>query len=554
MMRARSCSFLFAGSLAVACGSGASGFDGADGGHDAQAQDARNHIPVLGKDASDRDAAQTDPTTCAEAEATHSYVGCDFWPTVTANPVWSIFDFAAVVANAGTRSAEVIVTGPYGTNQHAVVEAGQLVTVYLPWVPALKGGDQGASCFGTGWPPPSSVLAQASAYHLVTTAPVTVYQFNALEYVGEGGPPAKNWSSCPGSQPGSGCSTKSVLGCYSFTNDASLLLPTTALTGNYRVTGHGGLASAGGAYVTITGTAENTTVNLKVSSTGLITAGTGVPVTQAGDTYTFTLGAGDVAQLVGDETSVSDLSGSLVTASQPVQVLTGNSCLSVPGMPAFTCDHVEESNLPAETLGTDYLVVQPTGPHGVIVGQDVRVYGNFDETTLSYPAGAPAGCPTKVDAGQVVDCGTIAQDFEIIGDHSFAVGIFTQSAQVVDALDQPPKQMGDPDESLPTPVAQYRSKYVFLAPTDYEENFLVVIQPTGATVTLDGKKVTTTAAPVGATGYGVLRLPLEAGNGGAHVLTATRPVGIQVMGYGSYTSYQYPGGLALEHIAPPPIH
>jgi hypothetical protein len=29
-------------------------------------------------------------------------------------------------------------------------------------------------------------------------------------------------------------------------------------------------------------------------------------------------------------------------------------------------------------------------------------------------------------------------------------------------------------------------------------------------------------------------------------------VGIQVVGYGSYTSYQYPGGLNLTLIAPPP--
>ena len=43
------------------------------------------------------------PTTCAQAAMTRSYVGCDYWPTVTTNPVWSIFDFAVVVANAQSR-------------------------------------------------------------------------------------------------------------------------------------------------------------------------------------------------------------------------------------------------------------------------------------------------------------------------------------------------------------------------------------------------------------------------------------------------------------------
>src|ERR1700722_15135621 len=46
-----------------------------------------------------------DPTSCAEAAASKSYVGCDYWPTVLPNNVWSIFDYAVVVANAGTATA-----------------------------------------------------------------------------------------------------------------------------------------------------------------------------------------------------------------------------------------------------------------------------------------------------------------------------------------------------------------------------------------------------------------------------------------------------------------
>ena len=43
------------------------------------------------------------------------------------------------------------------------------------------------------------------------------------------------------------------------------------------------------------------------------------------------------------------------------------------------------------------------------------------------------------------------------------------------------------------------------------------------------------------------------GQQGAHQLTSDKPVGIQVMGYGQYTSYQYPGGSDLIAIAPPPV-
>jgi hypothetical protein len=385
---------------------------------------------------------------------------------------------------------------------------------------------------------------------------VTVYQFSALEYQGMGGPTGKDWSACPGNTVCMNQMSQAYLqqiGCYSFSNDASLLLPSTAMTGNYRVTGHEAWGPATmGSYVAITATANSTTVNLHVSSTGQVTAGGGIPATSNGGTLTLQMNQGDVAELVTQTDDTSDLSGSLVQANNPVQVITGLPCLEVPDN-APACDHVEESNLPAETLGKDYIVPQPTGPHGAVGGQLVRIYGNFDNTQLTYSS-QPSGCPTTINAGQVVECGIVAQDFEVKGSNSFAVGIFTQGASVVDPATMPPNQEGDPDESMMVAVPQYRTKYVFLAPTDYEENYLVVTAPTGAVVSLDGANLTQMPAPVGSTGFGILRVTLGPGQAGAHVLTSTQPVGIQVMGYGSYTSYQYPGGLDLVHISPPPMN
>ena len=53
----------------------------------------------------------TDPGDCASAAAQKSYVGCDYWPTVTPNPCGRAFDFAVVVANPAARDADVTVTG-----------------------------------------------------------------------------------------------------------------------------------------------------------------------------------------------------------------------------------------------------------------------------------------------------------------------------------------------------------------------------------------------------------------------------------------------------------
>jgi hypothetical protein len=107
--------------------------------------------------------------------------------------------------------------------------------------------------------------------------------------------------------------------------------------------------------------------------------------------------------------------------------------------------------------------------------------------------------------------------------------------------------------SFATAVEQFRNKYIFLAPSDYVVNFADVVAPSGTTLTLDGAPVGVAPSMVSA-GFSVVRIPLMVGSAsGAHVITATNPIGIQVLGYGSYTSYQYPGGLDLGQIAPPPV-
>ena len=110
-----------------------------------------------------------------------------------------------------------------------------------------------------------------------------------------------------------------------------------------------------------------------------------------------------------------------------------------------------------------------------------------------------------------------------------------------------------PSQSFSTTLEQFRLKYVFLAPDDYEGNYVDITGRMEAAVMLDGAALTVPFTAIGATGYGVARVKLTTGQAGAHVMTSDLPVGIQVLGYGQATSYQYPGGLNLEPLAPPPI-
>src|SRR5262249_47925496 len=159
------------------------------------------------------------------------------------------------------------------------------------------------------------------------------------------------------------------------------------------------------------------------------------------------------------------------------------------------------------------------------VPHQVKLYGNVDGTALTYTAGTPPNAPTTINAGQVVDLGQVAIDFEIAGDHEFGVATYQLGAEVVDPGKQAPNQRGDPSQSLATAVEQYRKKYVFLAPADYDVNFVNVIQPMGSTVKLDGAPIPMPVA-IGGSGFGVARVQVFDGDKkGAHVLESTDKVG-----------------------------
>jgi hypothetical protein len=503
-------------------------------------------------------AGDSDPATCEQAAAMKSYVGCDFWPTVTANGVWSIFDFAVVAANAGNEPASVTVT--IGDTEVATAEIppDELRTIYLPWVPSLK-GPEGDHC-NAATTSPSTVRIDRGAYHLVSTRPIAVYQFNPLQYASIGGAPGKDWTKCKSTPPTCPFPTDCTKTYYTYSNDASLLLPSTAMTGNYRIAGRHGyfhLVASYPEFMTITGTQDGTSVTVYVSSTGTIEAGGGIAAVPAGGSTTLSLNAGDVVQLM-TYTSMSgsgELSGSLIQATKPVQVIAGTACSLVPD-DKVACDHTEESLLPAETFGKHYFVTPPTGPKGDIPGHVVRIYGNFDGTTFAYPSGAPAGAPSSLDAGQWVDLGIVKQSFEVEANHAFAVASFQLGGSLVDPDPSNPNEpnfdgKGDPSVSLMTAVEQYRTKYVFLAPLNYDVSYADIVMPLDAELKLDGAPVAGAPQAIGS-GHGVLRVPLGPGKDGAHVLTASQPVGLQVLGYGRYTSYQFPGGMNLKAIAPPP--
>lgn len=66
-------------------------------------------------------------------------------------------------------------------------------------------------------------------------------------------------------------------------------------------------------------------------------------------------------------------------------------------------------------------------------------------------------------------------------------------------------------------------------------------------MSIDGAAVSATWVSVGSTSFDVARVSVS---DGVHVLEGDQPFGVIVIGYDSYDSYAYPGGLNLQLINP----
>ncbi len=507
------------------------------------------------------------PQTCAEALEQNSYLGCEYWPTVTSNAgLYTSFEFAIVAANPTKSDAVVTVErGGQQLAQHTVAPA-DLVTIPLPWVDALKQADPNGD--GSGM---TSVLAQGGAYRVTASVPITLYQFNPLEFQLASTPP-----DCPnGLELG---------GCFSFTNDASLLLPTSALRNDYFVmsypTFHIGFSdiftpqptwSDNPGFVAITATADGTSV--QVYSSAHVRPGSGVAGIAAGGQGNYTLNRGDVLMLSTAEPPATathqpgkpcevdnngltqitkcptgpeyDLTGTRVMSDKPISVIGGHDCTFVP-YNRFACDHLEESMFPVEALGQDLFVTAPQAVAAIESGVStpdntfVRVLSAVDNNNISFEPAVNA--PVTLNAGQWMEIGPVKQDFRVLADNKIMVSQY----MVGENFSGESAGAGDPAQSVAIPTEQFRAAYTFLAPSSYTFNYVNVVAPSGATITIDGQPIAPSSfSPIGGTGYGVARHRVE---GGSHWMIGDKNFGIVAYGYGSYTSYMLPAGLNLETV------
>ncbi len=351
------------------------------------------------------------------------------------------------------------------------------------------------------------------AYHIESDVPLTAHQFN----------PANN---------------EGV-----FSNDASLLLPVPALGTRYRAAcwpyddeGDSTTELVGaGDFVTVVASEHGTVVSVVPSAP--VAAGDGIDATAAGVTIEVELAQGQVLQLQSDFDggAATDLTGSLITASRPVAVFSGNECAMVPDG-VMACDHIEEQLLPVEHWGEHHVAVrfEPRKTE-----KDVyRVIADQDGTTVETDPSLP-GFPVELDGGQFHQFEHDG-DFEIVSDAPVSVVQYMTGSQY---CGEDLEAIGDPAELVVVPVEQFVEGYIFLTPENYLEDWLTVVAPPGTEVALDDEPLPSSAwVELGSGAFSRARVQVEPG---AHQLTADQPVGLVVYGYDDDVSYAYPGGANL---------
>ncbi|MDH5494065.1 MAG: IgGFc-binding protein, partial [Myxococcales bacterium] len=173
----------------------------------------------------------------------------------------------------------------------------------------------------------------------------------------------------------------------------------------------------------------------------------------------------------------------------------------------------------------------------------IRILSGADGNTISFTP--PDIGPLTLDRGRFVEL-EASTAFRVVGTEALLISQFLVGQDYAGISSSEAMGQGDPSMSLAIPTEQFRESYTILAPSSYESSFVNITASADQEVWIDGERVSAWVALAG-TDRRIARLPVSAG---VHHVESDFPFGIVVYGFGSYTSYMYPGGLDLRPINP----
>jgi len=436
---------------------------------------------------------------CDLAAVERSYEGCEFYAVDLDNAALSEIDdassqqFAIAVSNPQSVTTRVVVEinrAPLGEEPDVVQVASVLVPPGdLEYLKLDRREVDGSSADGLNDGTHTAVTS--NAYRVTSKHPIIAYQFNPFANVNV------------------------------FSNDASLLLPVSAVGTDYTVVGWPQtIANSTNpeqdfdssrtdedlrAFLTVVGTFAPTNIRVTLGPDIVKMVGAGsIPERLAGESFDVTIGPFDVVNLETQGFN-ADFTGTTISADHPIAVFVGSEASDVPIFGTYAtrqccADHLEEQLFANSSLGSGYIVARMPNrtralngafPDGLVVAvapepEWVRIVSvtpgmTSVRTTLPPPNDS---FTLSQHQGEILQ---VDQDTLIEADRPVAVLQALASQGVTGVPRAYPG--GDPSIIAVSPIQQYRTKYTFLTPDKYGFDFVIISAPSEARVRLDGEEL-----------------------------------------------------------------
>lgn len=356
---------------------------------------------------------------------------------------------------------------------------------------------------------------------------------------------------------------------FNNTTDTFMALPTSALGREYIVSSYADWTSNYTQWhipsqTVIVAAHNNTSVTFKLGgSSGTRTIG-GM---NRGETKTFMMNKGDVVAFATKKVSGAspDLSGSKITATRPIAVVSGNQCAQIDVATGWS-DYTAEMELPTNTWGKVYHITpiakRKKFPYLKIFAKNpnTKLYRDGNPTpfaVLSTSGGEPG---TGYYEGRLINDGTTPRPVTITADGPISISLFNTGQQD----DNVPS---DPFQMVLTPVEQYLKEVAFtvfeIAGASKEDfvNLIFTTKTDGTmpddleigTISDDGitwrsvrSAFGATLEPINGTSYAVKRILL---NTGAYKIRSSTPIGAHLYALSGNMGYANLLGSGLKDLS-----
>ncbi len=337
-------------------------------------------------------------------------------------------------ASAGYATVEVV---DKGYKERFVLKANDVVPVSLG-----PGNGQAFSKPINGGIPPEQVYPGA-AIHITSTVPIVVYGVTRFAY----------------------------------TSDSFMALPVQSLGKEYIVASmadmtwmFGGLSLP--SETAIVAAYDNTNVEFTLGGPSVTKTGGGM---RPGDTKRFTMNKGDVWVVGNDaQSKEGDMSGSIIKATKPVGVISGNQCANVPTDKQW-CDFISEMELPTNLWGRNLQIPKYASR---TYGYYMKVFAKSPNTKISYNGSywrtiqTAGGSPGRGWIYERVD-GSGNNVVSLSADKPISATVFN-TGQSDDNVSTDPFQMNV------MPIEQYQKNVIFCTPgtkggINFTRNYLGVV-------------------------------------------------------------------------------